>query len=435
MGFQLGRAGLATASGGDGFTIRCGEWSQEGDEVRCGGVIRGSDFSSLADWKAARAQLAGYHLNVDEPVVPVTWTEDPSVDGFYRVQSVKVESEATGRLRANADGAELAVRWSAELVRVPGFTAPLFEVVCNGADRTNTHGLTGNGWVAIPAASISRSYPTATADTFAAVTTSSFFIEADALYDDTVKFAVTPANHYNAAAFLTVDDSVVTGTQIANDTGWELSNGLVRVKAASNANQITVGVRNSGATAYDDKDYRFGYYDTEAREIGYDGSSTRDSWTAPTVLRNSPECVSVRLHLSITGINQFDAGGALTGLNSTSVFLDLTVRRGAFWVEGRFANDAGDGVTSKLGVWRSATEAGTAITGGIEATSADGATNKYRIYTPVTRTADTTYGGLYATSARADLPFAIGNNRTFGSFTVANGYFAAMNHRQKIVAR
>lgn len=425
--WTFGRIGLATSAGGDGLELPPHlppRW--DGDELT---LVCDLPAATVADQVVLRDQFLGYDLNPDEPVVPITSVEVPSLDGFYRVQEVNVD-DRLGTFIEGGEGSLVTV----VARKVPGFTAPLFEVRCDGTDRINSHALTGNGWVAIPDDSLSRSYPTATADTLAAVTTDSYFIEADALYDASVHFSATPANHYGAAAFLSVDDRVVTGTQVANDTGWEIYNGLVRVKGAANANQITVGIRNAGATDYDDKDYRFGYFITEALEIGYDGT-TRNPWSAPTVLRNSPECVSLRLYMAVNGVYQFDGGGGVGDLGYTSAYLDLTVRRGAFWLEARFVNDAGDGTTSKFGVWRSATEAGTSITGGIEATSADVSSNKYRIYTPVTRTADTTYGGLYATSARADLPFAIGNNRTFGSFTVANGYFAAMNHKQRIVSR
>ena len=424
--WTFGRIGLAASAGGDGLELPPHlppRW--DGDELT---LVCDLPAATVADQVVLRDQFNGYDLNPDEPVVPITSVNVPSLDGFYRVQEVNVD-DRVGTFIEGGEGSLVTV----VARKVPGFTAPLFEVLCSGSDRTNAHGLTGNGWVAIPGDSVSRSLPTATAATVTTIGSSVFYAEADALYSGTVTYAAPTGNHYDGGAALYVDDNVVTGRQALNGTTWEVSNGLVRVKPASNANQITVGVRNSGATAYHDKDYRFGYYTTEALELGYDGS-TRNGWQDPIVLRNSPECVAIRTYMSVSGLYQFDGGGSVTA-PASSMYLDLTVRRGAFWIDGRLVLDDGAGTTTNLGVWRSATEAGTSITGGIEATSADADTNKFRIYTPITRTADTTYGGLYATSARSDLAFAIGNNRAFSTFTVANSYFAAMNHRQRIVSR
>ena len=132
----VGRAGLATTVGGDGLELVCDQWSQEGDEASVAGFIRRQ--STVADAKALRDQLAGYGpLNTDELVVPVTWSEDSTRDGFYRVMSVDTSNELTGRLGSPSEaGGNLAYRFTADLVRVPNFQAPVWEKICAGATRS-----------------------------------------------------------------------------------------------------------------------------------------------------------------------------------------------------------------------------------------------------------------------------------------------------------
>ena len=55
-----------------------------GTEVRISGWLKAS---SLADAKVLRQQLLGHVNNPDEPVVPVTWSTDSTLDGYYRVNS------------------------------------------------------------------------------------------------------------------------------------------------------------------------------------------------------------------------------------------------------------------------------------------------------------------------------------------------------------
>ena len=57
--FTLGRAGLATAAGGDSLELFCDMFEVEGDEIKCGGKIKGDSSSDL---RALVAQVQGYGL-------------------------------------------------------------------------------------------------------------------------------------------------------------------------------------------------------------------------------------------------------------------------------------------------------------------------------------------------------------------------------------
>lgn len=95
-------------------------------------------------------------------------------------------------------------------------------------------------------------------------------------------------------------------------TGWELSNGLVRVKPTpGTTSTLLVGVYDG--TAWRERDW-------DVRVAG-DSLKPLDHWQSVVVLRNDPECAIVRIV-------------AAQPSNGNRVLLDLTLRRGARFVEG-----------------------------------------------------------------------------------------------------
>jgi len=139
----IGRVGLDVTSGDEVDPFPGITW--DGDRLSFSGMVK-SD--SVNGGKALRQQLNGYGPhNPDEPVVPVTWSGDSGVDGFYTVLSTEVNAN---------DGTYLGDAWwfpfSVDLERVPGWQAPLFEVLASGADRANVHSVASQArsWVAGP---------------------------------------------------------------------------------------------------------------------------------------------------------------------------------------------------------------------------------------------------------------------------------------------
>lgn len=420
--WTFGRIGLATSAGGDGLELPPHlppQW--DGDELT---LVCDLPAATVPDQVVLRDQFNGYDLNPDEPVVPITSVNVPSLDGFYRVQEVNVD-DRVGTFIEGGEGSLVTV----VARKVPAFTAPLFEVICTGTDRINAHGLTGNGWAGWPGSATDASVLYDDSSSLVGGGSVAVVI-GDSAYSDSYEFGMAPGSAYEGAVSLFVDDAVVVGRQANRaPTSWSIVNGLVEIKSSpTEANHFIVGVRNSGATDYDEKAYRVGYYNGEPMELNYNGT-TRTAPVGPIVLRNSPECVAVRFIYGGTAY-QFDGGGS-DGAQPTRT-LDITVRRGGFYGEFVLSTTT----AGNLGVWRATTDAGTSITGGIEDNAADGAGNKWRIYTPQTRTADTTNGGLYVNTA--SLRFGIGNDRAIyadPNLGIDDAYFAAMNHRQRIVSR
>ena len=127
--------------------------------------------------------------------------------------------------------------------------------------------------------------------------------------------------------------------------------------------------------------------------------STIGAFRTLTVKRNSPEAVTVRL-----GLDQEN------GATPAAVTIDLTLRRGALWVEGVMSRTAEAVVylANQMGIYRNSAEAATAHTGGVHATSADAQGGKYLLNTALSKTNDLTQGGFYVSSAVNDFDFQIG---------------------------
>jgi len=222
-----------------GLDLKCTSWAQEGDTARVEGVVRFQP--TVDDLIAIRDALQGYGPdNTDEPVIPVTYANDPSRNGFYRVLRCEVTSEITGRPITTATGPELAYRFDAELQRLPGWKAPVLEVVRSGALRSNVHSVVTADDRAVTGLPGSLKVPrwSNTPDGEENVSTSdgSVRVFGDATTDVSVTYSVDPGSFYEGAATIEVSSDEgqtwrpVCGRQVDNLPGHvRLSNGRVRV--------------------------------------------------------------------------------------------------------------------------------------------------------------------------------------------------------------
>ncbi len=421
--FTLGRAGLATASGGDGLELYCDMFEVEGDEIKCGGKIKGDSSSDL---RALVAQIQGYGPdNTDEPVVPVTWAVDPNVDGFYRVQSTRVGSEMSGRLSTSATG--LAWSWTASLLRVAGMQAPINELQVGGTVRTNAHTIAIGSTFPLVGAPVgayeaTTGFATATTLTGAEGAVPVWYQSSPTTYAVAPSWLVSTANAAKGAARLEVSyDSgtswrIVTGRQMLNlPTYWRVSNSLVRVTATTTASKTELSVEHHDGSQW------------ETAKVWQLTSDT--SYTALALAPTSVTCFK----------NATDEVRVQVGAGTTSrVTLDVRLRRGSRVVECLFTHPT----LTALGVRRGTNEAGAALstTCGLRASADDAGGNKYVVCTPLALAGtETTIGAIRVTSG--SFPFGIGLavggtvGTGFGeTMGVASAYMAGATHRQSIVA-
>lgn len=152
-------------------------------------------------------------------------------------------------------------------------------------------------------------------------------------------------------------------------SGWTLHNGLVQVQLLSGVPAVlSVASWTSGAFAAKGWDLQVG-----GTSLGVP--------TTTTLLRNDPEAIVARL--------------LWTQATPGRVTADLTLRRGSRLLEIYLQTE----FSSTIKVARQATEAATAGTGYIRATSNDGSGNRFVLGSAKTFTGDTTNGALSVTSA------------------------------------
>lgn len=303
----IGRAGALGEATFRATDLRDGKLSVKGAITGDYGV----DLTDVAE------QFAAYAANSDELFVPVVWSGDGAptrLNGYYWVDDVNL-SAAQGNL------------WTlqAELRRVQGFGAPLFESVILGGKRANllaSTTATPQAWQALPATvqGYENGQITPTVETITTTdgSLSLFTDTSNKLFNARVEFYLPPADWYVGAATLRIDDRVVVGTQIPNrPTGWTLSNGIIELGGVPGQGRLRMRRWNGADWVL------VGYW-----EFGQYGGGAQPKLTNPplaiTVLRNDPACVTIRL--------AYDAASVVTNARF-AVNVDLSLRRGSRMVE------------------------------------------------------------------------------------------------------
>lgn len=358
--------------------------TQDGDRFSVGIDVIPTSAGDLHHAKAQRQQILGL-VNDDDPIVPVTWTEDSTFDGYYRVVGSSCEpAEAylnNGWMRAKID-----------LERVDGYSAPLLESTLTSVVRTNAHGITTASAVPVWA------YPQSAVEAWwsgggtiysrtSADGTLNVHRRGVPPLKETARYYIAPASRYVGAA--TIEASYngtyrnVIGAQLpAAYNTWRLSNGLIRITQPTTT---TIAI-----SCYDGSQW-----DT-AKSFQFGGATTAGAVTAlstPRIVRNSPEAVGIRLSVAVN-----------YGIGWGTQFMDLVVKRGARFVECVLDSTS----QSDYYVEPASSEAGTALTGGFRATSNDAAGNRYVLASPLAQTNTLASGRLKATSTVNTFPFMIG---------------------------
>ena len=387
MSIYLGRAGRDSGLPLNSPTF----WSVNGDRVEAAGALTATSATLL---KILRAQVNGLADNPDEPVIAVNWAGDSTVDGYYEVLDAAVPMPARGL-------AALKLDWRVRLRRIAVYP-DLNSLMVGNAVRANAHSIAKGStvpWWAVPDDATMDYIPSASSATRSAESgTVKVWYRTDGtiLYNRTNRWQCNASDFYDGACKVELYDGTsfytLVGQRLPNTSplaGWRITNGLVRVSYGSGDGLLKVEHYISGAWSVS-KTYKLTVTTTP---------TTIGTFRTVTVKRNSPEVVTIRL-----GLDQEN------GAVPAAVTVDLTLRRGALWVEGVMSRTAEivSYLANQMGVYRNSAEAATAITSGIRATSADAQGGKYWISTSLAKTNDLTQGGFYVSSAVNDFDFAIG---------------------------
>lgn len=398
---------------------------------------------------AVRDRLMALIDSRDEPAVAVTWSEDASVDGFYRPTGATVDYSAASLNDGYAS-------WSVDLERVGAGSLPQVEIVSQYGCITNDASITNATLTAatpnegaicgIPLAAYEYyggstgrqtvAKPTRSSDTgdvlviYAGATLPTSFVHT---------YAVDPADAYDGACsvvgtYAGVASQLCLGRSMSPSTGSDLtiSNGLIRAKFSSGALQVQV--------------YDTGVWETVgpgtwpitiAAQVGGSYTWTWSTATRASILRNSPEQVTVRLIGSGTTSGTQESG---------RVWLDVTVQRGARHIAFNVLQDAGGRVT----VGPSSSIGCTTITGGLRQTSNDAKGNRYVLVGSAGYWGtNTTTGAINQTAGPGGIlryyysaPFAIGSELGGSGATginvaqaVAYEWFAGRSETARVVLR
>lgn len=241
--------------------------------------------------------------------VPVTFRDKSERNGFYAVNS------ATSEL-TDYQGEVASANWQLDLARMGAENEVDIQSRLTGAVRQNNFSLTGTKWHAPSINHYAYYTGTTVPSNFDRVTADGTIRVYSGIPADTSpKWGCAPGDYYLGSARLTSTAYVSTENTVEGinrqlpASGWTLSNGLVNVTPTATGGRLTVGVYNSGS-------YRNVDWDVLS------GGSRLLGWESLTILRNDAEQVVIRL----VAERSASAGGRDT--------LDLTLRRGAQFVEG-----------------------------------------------------------------------------------------------------
>ena len=380
------------------------KWSETGDgRVSIGGWI---DAADAADASFLREQLLGLADQFGERIVPVTFGVDDERDGWYEVESIKVD-DVLGATEVRGDR-----QWSATLRRLPYRQQPRYELHRYGTVWTNSHSITTStydGFVALPATAeaVDLGSTGFSRVTRASETGSLTFYVSDPTYDNVVSAYVPMGDAYDGAAKIEVDIDgngtwrTVVGSDIRHlPTRWRINNGIMRASWDTTAQGLEVDLytgawNNLGDTSSTDNHWLI----TDAA-----ASYLADDPLSVTVLRNDPLACTIRL------VFDWDT-------TKGRIMLDVTVRRGDRNVSCilKSRNSETWGIEPDT-----AASATTALTGGYRVDANDDNGDRWVVSQPKTHTLNTSTGAARLSSASEVFPFAIGAEVNGSSATGQN---------------
>ena len=253
--------------------------------------------------------LQGQILGLTEgKLVPVVFEDKAERSGYFTVLNTAAElTDHQGEV-AKAD-------WQVDLQREGSDTEVDIQSRLTGAVRQNNYSVTGTRWHA-PAIG---HYAYHTGSTIPSNFNHTGEDGAIRIYTG-IPAGVSPRWGCDVGDYLDGRVRLTSTTYVSSEnevegcnrqigaSGWTLSNGIVRVTPSATAGRLTIGVYNSG---YQDVDWNI-----------MAGGSNLLAWESATILRNDPEQIVLRL----TAQSSASTAGRAT--------LDLTLRRGAQFVEG-----------------------------------------------------------------------------------------------------
>ncbi len=328
-------------------------------------------------------------------LVPVTYTAETSLDGFYILESANIDVRA----RNNPLQVGGYFPFSVRIRRIGSIGQVEHQSLLTGALIANSHGLVvGEVQFSHSPPVGALAYDGGSAGSPVAWTrttedgTIPVILDLDTGVDP--KWAVDPGNYYDGGCYVNVNSYTRSGLDAPNTPGtWEIGNKLVKVTpggGGSSNGRIIVSHWDGSA------------YDAVTYNIKFATTTVVPEWHYVTVIRNTAEVVTIRL------VRDAEEAPATTNRH----VLDLTLRRGSLFVSAYYTWTGG---ATTWSLDREATEASTAITPtgassamALRATANDGDGNRYVMGSSKSTTKDAANGGLDFASTKT-FDFFIGS--------------------------
>lgn len=260
---------------------------------------------------AVRAALIGLEENPDEPVVPVTFSEDPTLDGWVSVDQVSTS--------VSAGGLETGW-WEFQVGASYGRNRGLgrWDAVVQGTVRSNSFGWQPSActpWWAVPDAATGFFWVNGNTDVRSVIATASGAIDKrrnGATFNGFPTWTLHPSVQYAGAAVMEqrVRDSAIwvpiVGRRTAGNLdsgGWRIGNGIVRL-TYEGGDEIMVEAYSADVWGWESQGFRIGGV---------------TALSAPTIMRNDASAV-------VLECNAVPASG--TGIRT----ITINVRRGDTWL-------------------------------------------------------------------------------------------------------
>jgi len=399
-----------------GFDINLGcasRWDMDGDQVTL--TLHLNEDADIDTALILRDQLINLADNIDEPVIPVVWGAEPTRNGFYSINSVRVIGEGPWLGVAQFD-CEIT------MTRMQDYRAPLLIAQKYGTRRDNVAGdvtAADNTWRHSLPLYVDGYTPALQVGTWRSASVEDYtsVIEAVPMVmrqtghppdANEHSYRIVPDQYYTGAA------TILTGTALPTAHGvdpasfinsyhivtgqnwrilprrWVLSNGLIRIWPDPTNEQFHIQVYVSGSgweggdnvTTVGPKSFKFESGVTTAFILGAHSGNATD-WASASIIRNSPEEVAIRL------LAAYDETGTPNASRDEPHTVDIYLRRGYRSVSFHLFDSVGGSVSYDLNTSPNASESGwTAVAGGggFRRTSNDLSGNQIVVATSRTRT-------------------------------------------------
>ena len=326
---QFGRIGLDVSFANAITGYQETSTYDEGRQVTFSGLVK---TSTLADTIALRTELPA----LSGQLVPVIWSFDSTLNGYYAISDVSIDASAASG--SYVSGGLFGLTITAKLIGSDGDVE--FQSKLVGTVLSNTKGVTdaeSTPWHSPPVGAYGWTQ-VGSSPTHYSRTTSDGAIDMwhDISRSTSPTWSVDVADFYKGAVKVYTGGYLRQGLHTANVTsGWELSNGLVKVTPNGTNGRLDLEV------------YDGSQWDTPMVVQFWSSSSEIGNADAIAIIRNRPESCVIRLTR--------DAYAELGGGRWT---IDLELRRGSRYISGYYTSH----VATDLTVIYGPQTAGTGIT-------------------------------------------------------------------------